>query len=200
MSFLYIFLPLLKRSFVYFLCVRVALLIYFSLIYQKKNFHEHGIFEMSLNATFIAFIAKKTKQLKVRDFRSISLVGSVYKIMAKALAIRQKQELGELISNSWNAFIEGRQILDSALIAYECLDSRPRSGNPSVICKLDLEKDYDHVNGEFLSYHVNGEFLSMARFSILINNNLHGFIGSSRGLCQGQPLLPLLFRDCHGRS
>jgi hypothetical protein len=77
------------------------------------NFHEHERFEKSLNATFIALIPKKIGQLEVRDFRPISLVGSVYKILAKVLASRLKQVLGALISNSQNAFIGGRQILST---------------------------------------------------------------------------------------
>jgi hypothetical protein len=52
--------------------------------------------------------------------------------------------LGKAISNS--LVISGRQILNSILIANECLDSRIRSGEPKVLCKLDLEQTYDHVN------------------------------------------------------
>lgn len=62
------------------------------------NFHEDGLFEKSLNATFIV----KFGLLEVRDFIPISLVGSVYKI----LAIRMKQVLGSFISINQNAFIE----------------------------------------------------------------------------------------------
>jgi hypothetical protein len=59
------------------------------------------------NATFIALIPKEIRQLEVGDFRPISLVGSVYKILAEVLAIRMKWVLDSLISNNHNALIGG---------------------------------------------------------------------------------------------
>lgn len=59
--------------------------------------------------------------LKVNDFRLISLVGSYYKILAKVLANRGV--LGEIVFDTPNALIRGKQTLGSIHIANECLDS-----------------------------------------------------------------------------
>ena len=100
----------------------------------------------------MSLVPKKADEVEMKDFWPISLVGGMYKIASKVLANRLKIVLGKLISYSQNAFIGGCQILDSVLIANECLDAHMRSGTPGVICKLDLEKAYDHVNWSFLLY------------------------------------------------
>lgn len=54
----------------------------------------------------------------VLDFRPISLVTSVYKVICKVLSVRLGEVLGDTFWNQ-SAFAAGRQIPDIDLVAYE---------------------------------------------------------------------------------
>lgn len=76
---------------------------------------------------------------------------------------------------------------------------------PGLLCKLDLEKVYDHVNWEFLFYLLHrsgfGEkwgawiafCISIVRYSVLVNGKPFEFFSSTRGIQQGDLLSPFLF-------
>ena len=87
-----------------------------------KEFYEQRSFAKSLNNTFLILIPKKGGAKDLGDYRSISLLGGLYKLLAKVLANRLKKVLGKVISVDQNAFVRDRQILDASLIANEVID------------------------------------------------------------------------------
>ena len=82
----------------------------------------------------------------------LSLVGGLYEWLTKVLANRLKKVLAKVISKTQNAFVEPIQILDVVLVANEATDSILRNNGGFILCKLDTEKAYDHVDWSFLCW------------------------------------------------
>ncbi|RVW42142.1 Transposon TX1 uncharacterized 149 kDa protein [Vitis vinifera] len=116
------------------------------------EFHRSGIINQSTNVSFIVLLPKKSMLRRISDFRPISLITSLYKIIAKVLAGRIRGVLHETIHSTQGAFVQGRQILDAVLIANEIVDEKRRSGEEGVVFKIDFEKAYDHVSWDFLDH------------------------------------------------
>nr|GEX84239.1 RNA-directed DNA polymerase, eukaryota, reverse transcriptase zinc-binding domain protein [Tanacetum cinerariifolium] len=85
-------------------------------------FFQYGSFPKGGNSSFIALIPKMQDAKLVKDFRPISLIGSLYKIVSKILVNRMVVVLGELVNEVHSAFVANRQILDGPFIIDELLN------------------------------------------------------------------------------
>ncbi|GKB04934.1 RNA-directed DNA polymerase, eukaryota [Tanacetum coccineum] len=157
------------------------------------------------NSSFIALIPKFPDANLVKDFRPISLIGSIYKIIAKILTNRLINVLGGIVNEVQSAFVANRQILDGPFILNELFQWCKVKKKQVLIFKVDFEKAYDSVRWDFLD-EVLCKFgfgdkwrrwiqccLHSSRGSIIINGSPTKEFQFGKGLKQGDPLSLFLF-------
>jgi hypothetical protein len=103
-----------------------------------------------LNFVVLSLIPKVENASEMKMFRPINLLNCSFKIFSKVLTLRLEKVSQRLVSKEQSAFIHGRYILKSVVIAHELVHCIHKSKEPGVIIKLDYEKEYDRVNTEFL--------------------------------------------------
>jgi hypothetical protein len=115
-----------------------------------KDFQCGSLDLFRLNFAMLTLIPKVDNASKMKQFKPISLLNCSFKMFSKLLSLRLEKVCQRLVANEQSAFIRGRYILESVVVAHEVVHSVHKSKEPGVIIKLDYEKVYDRVNIDFL--------------------------------------------------
>ncbi|MCI32863.1 transposon TX1 putative protein, partial [Trifolium medium] len=91
------------------------------------QFHGIGVLPKGMLSYFVALIPKINLPFGLGDYRPISLLGCLYKIMAKVLTNRLAKVMNVLIASNQSAFIKGRNLVDGVLVVNEIVDLAKRS-------------------------------------------------------------------------
>lgn len=97
----------------------------------------------SLNDTNICLIPKCSNPQYMKEYCPISLCNVVYKLVFKTLANRMKHVLDKCVAEEQSTFIEGRLILDNAMIAFKvirALKRKTRGSRANLALKIDISK------------------------------------------------------------
>lgn len=169
------------------------------------QFYGNTSLPKSFLSYFVALIPNVKSPFSLMDFRPISLLGSLYKLISKVLACRLSKVMASIISNSRSAFLKGRNLVDGVVVINEVVDLAKKPKRECLILKVDFEKAYDSVDWGFLEYMMKRVgmcdtwilWMKVCVFggnmSILINGSPVKEICIQRGLKQGDPLAPFLF-------
>ena len=172
--------------------------------FVEESINLEGISD-ELNISKIALLPKSEDRLKVQNYRPISLLNTMYKVVAKIYANRMKPLLHYWILPSQTGFVPNRCILDNVFLAFEAIEWTLENKQNLSMLLLDFEKAYDRVNWTFLretmiamGFHNKWINQVMALYSnasaaVIVNGEQSKTFLLQRSVRQGCPLAPYLF-------
>lgn len=187
---------------------------FFKIYWQSLKHNMQGIFEefwrgtldlSEINKANIIMISKKVNAAKVGDYRPISIINMILKLITKVLSNRLRVVLLDLISTQQTAFTRDRHIAENFLATREILQHVSESGKKAVFAKIDFAKAFDSIDWNFLTRVMEARgfpnrwvlwiqtILTTSKSRIVLNGEQTEYFNHRRGLRQGDPISPMLF-------
>ena len=195
----------LTAEFFKFFWVDLGKFIVKSVNYAYKN----GSLSVTQNQGIITCIPKPNKPRHfLKNWRPISLLNVIYKLMSSVIANRLKSVLDKIISDNQKGFISGRYIGENIRTIYDILFETKQQNIPGLMLSIDFQQAFDTVSWKFkdktLDYFNFGPsikkwiklFQTGAQSCILQNGYLSESFTLQRGCRQGDPISPYIYILC----
>ena len=178
-----------------------------------KQFLDYSEEKDMLSATqrtgSISLIPKGTKdKTRLGNWRPITLLNSLYKILSKCIANRIKAHLPHLIHEDQKGFVDGRYMGEAVRGICDTINNLKQNRKRALLTAIDFKKAFDSVDfrfmegvlkilgfGHALIKRVKMLLYSFKAHTLHAGNISQGF-GVGRGCRQGDPIASLLFVAC----
>jgi Reverse transcriptase (RNA-dependent DNA polymerase) len=157
----------------------------------------------------VRWIPKKGDTGSIKNWRPISLLNVLYKVISKALNNRLKKVSGKIITRSQKGFVENRYIQECLINIIETINYANKNEIASFCLALDQKKAFDSVDHAFMTqvykfFGFGPDFINMintlttGRNACIIwdDGTLSEGFPLEGGHTQGNGPSPLLFDFC----
>ena len=177
------------------------------IVFNSFNFsYQTHALPPSLSRGIISLLPKGNKPRNlIENYRPITLLDSLYKILSKVFANRINKVLDKIIHKDQNGFVKDRYIGECVRTTIDTMQWAKNNKKMGLLLLVDFRKAFDsisfkHINnclkffnfGDKITGWIN---LLLKNFSGCINHagNISKFFSIERGCRQGDPIASLLF-------
>ena len=171
--------------------------------------YETGNLSVTQKLGVIILLPKSDKDKKfLSNWRPISLLNHVYKILSGALAERLKPVLPSIIHGDQKGFVSDRYIGECIRNTYDIIEYAKNNNRSGLLLCIDFEKAFDSISHSFIikTLHFFGFGYSFIKWiNVLLNDissclnhcgNITNRFKIGRSCRQGDPISPYLFILC----
>ena len=171
--------------------------------------YETGNLSVTQKLGIIILLPKPDKDKKfLSNWRPISLLNHVYKILSGALAERLKPILPSIIHGDQKGFVSDRYVGECIRNTYDIIEYAKNNNRAGLLLCIDFEKAFDSISHSFIikTLHFFGFGHSFIKWiNVLLNDissclnhcgNITKRFEVGRSCRQGDPISPYLFILC----
>ena len=170
-----------------------------------NDIYKTGVIPASMNESIFIRLPKKPKATLCAEYRTLSLMSHLLKVILKVILLRNRQKIEKEISNLQSGFTSGKGTREG-IFNMRMICERYCNVNKNIYaCFIDYEKAFDRVNHELMikclqDIGMNGKDIRLIvnlywtqKAYIQLEQDLSDEIIIKRGVRQGCVLSPCLF-------
>ncbi|CAM2118325.1 unnamed protein product [Caretta caretta] len=166
---------------------------------------QSGVLPLSCRRAVLTLLLKKGDLCVLRNCCPISLLGTDYKVIVKAISLRLGSVLADVVHPDQTYTVPGWTIFDNLYLVRDLLELGHRDGLSFTLLSLDQEKAFDRVDHRYLLgtlrvFSFGPQFVGFlqvlytdADCLVRLNWTLIELVSFGRGVWQGFPLSGQLY-------